>query len=315
MDSFQLWKDEYRREVEDVLAERRRAREKGERPDTAPGESVASRLADLVIPPAGVHAEAAALRSRLAEAEALNADLRRLAAQAEEAAVRERGRRERIKDAAARLAVDLRGLQGELLVAREQAKLSIERVADAERGARERAGIDEARAREARLDADHAAARAEDAERASTARLQSARELHARFDALQIESEAKGAELAALRTRLETTLERASQAEARGAEIERRLHAELAALRAGLASAHSAVEEHSLEGADLEKRARENWAAARSAADEAARARAEARAESVRRETLEAALQQEALRTATAERAADEAREEAKAAA
>ncbi len=77
-------------------------------------------------------------------------------------------------------------------MAREQARLSLERVADAERAARERGESDDARVRDARLEADHASARAEDVERASAVRLQASREFHGRFDSLQLDVESKG---------------------------------------------------------------------------------------------------------------------------
>ncbi|MFI5348395.1 MAG: hypothetical protein ACHQ2Z_02530, partial [Elusimicrobiota bacterium] len=297
MDSFQLWKDDYRREVEEVLAERRRAREKGDRPDAAPSEGFSGRWADLVIPPAGVHAEAAALRSRLEQSEAENASLAARVKTAEDSFARERDRRERIKDAASRLALDLRGAQAELFVAREQARLAEERLADAERGARNRGAAEEARLREARLDSDHAAARAEDAERASSARLQSARELYARYDSVLLETEAKAAEISALKTRLDAAHARAAAAEAREADF--------SAVRSDLEAARAAIGAHAEEGRDLESRVKESWEAARSAGAQADRARSELRAETVRCEALEAALQKETLRALAAERNAD----------
>jgi colicin import membrane protein len=225
MDSFQLWKDEYRRQVEDVLAERRRAREKGERPETAPGESFSGRLADLVIPPAGVYAEAAALRSRLAEVEALNAGLLRRVEEAEAASGRERDRRERIKDAAARLAVELRGLQAEVAAARE------------------RAGIDEARVREARMDADHAHARAEYAERALIAARRLEAEIPARL-AAAIGDELAAAELARADAASARAKAAAMEKEAskRREEAERAEHELEGARRAGAEAAEGARE-------------------------------------------------------------------------
>src|SRR4051794_37441123 len=107
MDPFQTWKDDYRREVEDVIAARREARRRGEAPDPAPGEGFSGRLVDLVIPPAGAAAEAATWKRR---AEGLRQETEDAVA----AARLERERRERIKDAAARLAVELSSLRAEL---------------------------------------------------------------------------------------------------------------------------------------------------------------------------------------------------------
>jgi hypothetical protein len=289
MDSFQLWKDDYRREVEEVLAERRRARERGEPQGTMiPGEGFAGRLADLVVPPAGIHAENDALRDRLEKSAGVIRDLRARTEAAEAASLRERDRRERIKDVAARMAVDLRQLQAELLVAREHVRLSQERVAAAESAAKERAGLDAASLRDARLEAMHGEARAADAERASIARLQAVRGVEARLDAALLELEAKNARIETLEKRLELAREAAKDAEAR---VMRKLSME-----------------------DVEKRMSDSEDAARKAEARADLALDEARRESFRRASLEEALRAEAARAAAAESAADEAVEKAKSA-
>jgi len=105
MDPLQAWKDDFNREVEEVLASRSRS------PERVEGDSVegfSGRLCDLVIPPAGTYAELLEARKNLelarAEVRELHERLKAKEAQLE----REREGRERMKDGAARLAIMLR---------------------------------------------------------------------------------------------------------------------------------------------------------------------------------------------------------------
>ena len=258
MDKFHLWKEDYRREVEDVLSARRLARERGEDPGSGFGEGFTGRLSDLVIPPAGIYAQARTLQERLSEAEALAEALRRRAEESEAERDRERGRRERLKDAAMSLAL------GEARRARDAAEAS--------------AGF----LKDARLETSRAEALAEEAGRASMARLQAARGLQARLDSALLADDEKEAEISSLRARLEAALRRTEETSA--------VRGELAAERAASASRQAVISE-------LERRVQASSAAARESSEEAAEALARAAHEAVRRGIMEAALEAESRRT------------------
>ncbi len=325
MDSFQLWKDDYRREVEDVLAERRRAREKGRAPGhrARRGFRGTSRR-DLVIPPAGIHAEASALRSRLDETEAHHADLLRRTEEAE-AAVRARARlgaKGSRTAAAASQGWTCAGTRPRLLGGSRAARVSARAgVADAERSVRERAANDEARVREARMDADHANARAEDAERASAARRQARapapRALRRPADRRRSEGRrdllAEGAAGNGARTRR-------GSGGSRAAEIESRLHAELvqsarAERGGGAPGGRGALRKW--EGAGASRgaprrtgRRRGPWSTRPTRMRSPCRSSARGRPV---RDALESRASAGSLRAASAQRAADEVAEAAKA--
>ena len=206
MDSFQPWKDDYRREVDEVLASRRRARERGEPPESTPADALTGRLSDLVIPPAGVYAEAAALKSRLEDAQARAQDARRSLAEAEAAITRERERRDAAAAELTSAAERERASAEALSAAKESAARAEERAAElerlvADRAAAAQARIEEAReqekhalnlaesraaeAEEARRHAAAAQARAADAELESASHRQSAKLLQARLEELR----------------------------------------------------------------------------------------------------------------------------------
>jgi hypothetical protein len=221
MDPYQLWKDDYRHEVEAVLAERRRAREAGRDAEDGAPEEFQGRIVDLIIPPAGAHAEALALKDRLAVSESARAELESKLAAAVESAGRERARRERIKDAAAKLALDVRGLQGDRATALERARMADLRASDAVASA-------EGRVRALEAEVERSAARVESEERTAAARLQSLRDTQARLDKLLIEKDADAAEITSLRRRFDAAVARSEESEKRELEVERRLKEALA---------------------------------------------------------------------------------------
>ncbi len=190
MDPFSIWKDDYRREVEEVLAERQHAREKSDASEAPPPQRM-GRFSDLVIPPTGLQAEVYALKNRLATLESEAADLRRRTEKSEAEAAQERDRREKIKDAAAKMALDARGLQADLDVTRGELRL-----------AEERRAIENARAQEAVMDAQKASSIADEVRRASLARMQALKEAQARAEALQIDVDARADELRLTQSRL-----------------------------------------------------------------------------------------------------------------
>jgi len=199
MDPLHAWKDDFSREVEEVLASRARALERGE---GAPSEGFGGRLADLVIPPAGAYAELRDAKRALELASAEHLELHERLETKEAQFAREREARERMKDGVAKLAVMLRTERAARLVAQAEAKKAW---LEAEAGSSVLAA--------ARLDADHASARAEDWEREAMARVRAARELQARIDRVLLDSDARDAELASLRARLDAALVRAQTSE------------------------------------------------------------------------------------------------------
>ncbi len=226
MDPLQAWKDDFNREVEEVLASRARAQEGGE---SVPAEGFGGRLADMVIPPAGAYAEFRDAQNNLKLAQAEAHELRERLEAKEAQVERERGARERMKDGAVRLAVLLREERAALGAAQDEAKRAWREV--------EAAGV---RLEGARLDADHIAARAEDWEREAMARLRAARGLQTQLERAALDSDAKDAEAASLRARLDAAVRRAQTAEeefaaTRADEASRVVRAE-AAERTALAS-------------------------------------------------------------------------------
>lgn len=178
MDSFHFWKDDYEREVEEVIAERRRAREKGDPSEAAPGEASSGRLVDLVIPSVDAAMATAALQNRLAKTEAEIADLRARAAEAESGAAREREQSQAVRAQAARATLEFNALQGELVLAREQARLAEERRIDAAQASSASAEIAATRIADgerALAQALERARRAEEAEREQSRALSSER--------------------------------------------------------------------------------------------------------------------------------------------
>src|SRR5579884_2650898 len=98
MDSFRLWQDDYRREVEEVLGQLKRA------PQT---------LSDAVIPPAGALQELEKAKNELAQLRAdLTAAQRALEVRSAELAEESR-RREHLKDLAVKLNWTVQRLDGE----------------------------------------------------------------------------------------------------------------------------------------------------------------------------------------------------------
>ncbi|MEQ1920374.1 MAG: hypothetical protein ABL955_14380, partial [Elusimicrobiota bacterium] len=230
MDPLHAWKDDFSREVEEVLASRARSPERGE---GAPVEGFGGRLADLVIPPAGTYAE---LRDALKNLELARAEAREMQERltAKEAQLeREREGRERMKDGAARLAFMLRDERA----TRGEGQAEVQK-------ARQDAEAARALLEAARLDAEHGAARAEDWEREAMSRLRAARELQARFDRLMLDTDAKDAEAASLRARLDAAVRRAQAAEA-----------EFAASRADAASRESLASRLEFERVEAQREA------------------------------------------------------------
>jgi hypothetical protein len=208
MDPLHAWKDDFNREVEEVLASRARVHETGAAPSEA---GFGGRLADLVIPPAGAYAELRDARAKLESREAEAVELRERLADKDRLLEKEREARERLKDGVALLTSALRE----------------ERAGRAETQAEERAARKEAEAADAAVAAallgvEHATARCEDWEREAMARQSAARELQARLDRSLLDLDAAGAETPALRARLEAASRRATDCES-----------ELAAVRAG----------------------------------------------------------------------------------
>lgn len=195
MDPAHVWKDDYRREVEEVLAARRRARARGEPVDAAalaPGQ----RLSDYVIPPASVHADLGMARERLdildGECRELRGALKAAGAEAE----LERERRERIKDAAAKLAFEARGLQGQIAAARERLARTDDRILAS------------------RLERDEAYARLEESERALSEKNRFLVEFKNRLGLLETAIDTKDSEIFALKERLRSAMDRAQQVSA-----------------------------------------------------------------------------------------------------
>lgn len=265
MDPLHAWKDDFSREVEEVLASRSRSQERGE---SAPVEGFGGRLADLVIPPAGTYAELrdALKKLELAQGEVLELQERLAAKQAQ--FEREREARERMKDGAARLAFTLRderASRGEVQAEAEKARRDAEASASI-------LGT-------ARLDAAHAAARAEDWERA-------ARELQVRLDRTMLDSDAKDAEAAALRARLDAAVLRAQASEA-----------EFASSRAAAASRESLSSRLELERGEAQREAE-------AAAGRTARAEASERTALARLAVLESEMRSLSASSAAYEREA-----------
>ncbi len=230
MDPLHAWKDDFSREVEEVIASRARTHERG---DVAPVEGFGGRLADLVIPPAGAYAE---LRDAQRDLEQARAEIRELKERLEEKDARferEREVRERMKDGLTRLAMTLRDERAARAAARDEAKKAWQDVE----------GAFEARDT-ARFSADQSAARAEDWEREAMARQNAGRELQARLDRVMLGSDAQDAEIASLRARLDAALQRAQTSER-----------EFAGSRADAASRESLAARLELERADAQREA------------------------------------------------------------
>ena len=205
MDPLHAWKDDFRREVEEVLAARARSRKPG---PTEPEEGFGGRLADLVIPPAGTYAELRESQRQLEVMRAENAELRERLGVKEAGFEREREGRERLKDGIARLALALRNEQAALAAAQEQ-----------ERRAREESEAAKNMMAVQKLEADHAQARCEDWERESAARLRATREVQSRLDQALLENDGKDADIASLRARLSSAITRNQEDASAGASI------------------------------------------------------------------------------------------------
>ncbi len=95
MDPYHAWKDDFRREVEDVIAQRRQAPASTE---PAPSEGFGGRWADLIVPPAGAYAELREAREALERSAPRLAELERLLAEERARLEAERERRERLKE-------------------------------------------------------------------------------------------------------------------------------------------------------------------------------------------------------------------------
>lgn len=128
MEPFQLWKDEYRREVDEVLAERKRTRQSGGEPNDLSFEG-SERLSDLVIPPVGLHAEVTTLRKRLGESEAVIADLKRGLDEARKELAQEAIRRDKLKEAAMNLSAQAHTARTDYELVKGQNKLLEEKIA------------------------------------------------------------------------------------------------------------------------------------------------------------------------------------------
>lgn len=189
MDPLHAWKDDFRREVEEVLAARSRCREAGKAPTEA---GFGGRLSDMVIPPAGTYTELreAVKRLELAQGEAV--ELRGRLGAKESALEREKESRKRLKDGLVRLSLALREKRAACGTAEDSAKKA--------RTAAEAAALALAAAR---VDAEHTAARAEDWEREAVARRLGVRDVQARLDRALLDSDAKDAQVASLTARLE----------------------------------------------------------------------------------------------------------------
>jgi hypothetical protein len=214
MDPLHAWKDDFNREVEEVLNSRVRAQETGAAPSEA---DFGGRLADLVIPPAGAYAELRDALAKLESREAEAVELRERLAEKDRLLEKEREARERLQDGVALLTSALH----EERAGRAQTQAE-------ERAARKEAEAAGAAVAAARLDVEHAAARSGDWEREAMARHSAAREIQARLDRSLLDLDAAGAETSSLCVRLEAAARRATDSET-----------ELAAARAGAGSRDS----------------------------------------------------------------------------
>jgi|CXWL01.1.fsa_nt_gi hypothetical protein len=199
MDPLRAWKDDFEREVEEVLAGRARARERGEQP---PEESFgfAGRLTDLVIPPAGTYAELREAQKNLELARAEILELRERVDVRQRALERAKESRERLKDGITRLALAVR----EERAAREMAQEEVKKAWDEMEAAKRFLAS-------TRIDADYADARAEDWEREALTRQRTARDLQARFEQQLLDSDVKDAEMASLQARLAAAKRRVAE--------------------------------------------------------------------------------------------------------
>ena len=220
MDPLNAWKDDFHREVEEVLAVRARARERGEEPPEE-GFGFAGRLSDLVIPPAGTYAQLHDAQKNLELARREIVELRDRVDVRERALEREKESRERLNDGISRLALAVREERAGRDMAQEDAKKAWDEMEVAKRFL---ASV--------RLEAEHAAARAEDWEREAMARQRSARDLQARLERVLLDSDAKEAELASLETRLAALKRRAEEEESSNPKIARLEREKLEAQRA-----------------------------------------------------------------------------------
>lgn len=273
MDPFHVWKDDFRREVEEVLDARSRSRASGEAP---PEGSFGGRLADMVIPPAGAYAELREATQRLELAQGEVAELRERLDSKERALGREKELSERLKDGVTRLALTLRDERTARVAAVEEAKKT---QANKEAAAGALAA--------ARIDAEHAAARAEDWEREALARRLGAREISQRLERAMLDSDAKDADMAALAARLEAAARRASEESARSEERLRELRNALSSMEADLAASRAAAASRDGLSSRLERERLEARAEAESAVAQCARAEASQRAAAARLAALE----------------------------
>ena len=228
MDPLHAWKDDFHREVEEVLAVRARARARGtELPEE--GFGFAGRLSDLVIPPAGTYAQLHDAQKNLELARAEIVELRERVDVRQRALERERESRERLKDGIARVALAVR----EERAGREMAQEEVKKAWAEMEAAKRFLAV-------ARLDAEHAAARSEDWEREAMARQRSARDLQARLERMLLDSDAKDAELASLEMRLAALKRRAEGEETRNPMIARLEREKLETQRAAEAATKQA---------------------------------------------------------------------------
>ncbi len=199
MDQFHAWKDDFRREVEDVLAQRRKRPADAGEPPAA--EGFGGRWADLVVPPAGAYAELREARELLERSAPRLAELERQLAEERAKLEAEREKRELLKDELAAETLARQKAESSVEAAEAGARRAGELASDAVRRAEERVEQSVRAAQEARLDAEQAAARVQDAEREALSRLSGLREAAAARDRALLDLDSAREECATLRAR------------------------------------------------------------------------------------------------------------------
>lgn len=226
--SHRLWQDDYRREVDEVLA---RMRADKHRSSTSPVAEAG--LIDIVLPPAGLAEDLRAARERLSRLETLLQEAREKLSKDSSELEREKRRRERLKQLVIKLHWTANKLDAERREALDKSAESAARMA--ELGERLREAVE--RTREAGVHAETERARA-------LKWSQDARVLQGRLDELQLRLDQSRQGQEAAERRLQAALaaheERAGEAEARRRELEDRADAaqrERAAAREELSAA------------------------------------------------------------------------------
>ncbi|MFA6003789.1 MAG: hypothetical protein WC881_06950, partial [Elusimicrobiota bacterium] len=211
MEPYNLWRDEYRREVDQVLDEMR------ERKDSGEGSSGPLDISDTVVPPAGFYqelrgakAEVVSLRKQM---EIMHEKLERKSLQLEE----ELRRRNRIKDLVVNLNAHITALEREAQDSKQSAQESL---------AKSRHCYDMAQQAEARLA--EALKALEEEKRRHQQSIAHAEALRASLDELQIQMDAKERDVKSIQLRAEAVEHDAQQrvrlAEARLSEQEQTLY-------------------------------------------------------------------------------------------